>query len=472
MTAPENDASTMPLPRDWPSHVTHAVVQVVGLANAAISVVRGWCQDSLTVRRKLASKAERLEAEIAQLHVELDLLRSRLSRVPAKNRPHYTPVERLRILELKAVRGWNSSQLAKRLLLSPSTVTDWLDRLRARGQDEFIRVPVPVNKFPDYVGLLVQEMKTLLPQLGNQKVQQVLARSGLHLAASTVANLAKRKHPVSPPQPPISTASPGAAGEPSNKPQRTVTAREPNHVWHIDLTVVPTGGFWVPWLPFTVPTFWPFSWHVGIVLDHFSRKVLAASVYCSEPSSAEICALLERAEAKAGALPGHIISDKGAQFFGRDEETQYQLWCKERGVKTRFGAVGKKGSIAVIERFMLSLKQEALRRVIVPMGIQAMQCIVEQYLAWYNGCRPHTALGGRTPDEVFEGRAAANQEPRFEPRTCYPLRPHPARAAPMAVRGKRGVVVDLVVPRLHDQPHLPVVELRRGRRGRPGARRR
>jgi transposase InsO family protein len=232
-------------------------------------------------------------------------------------------------------------------------------------------------------------------------------------------------------------------------------------VWHIDLTVVPTGGFWVPWLPFTLPTFWPFSWHVGIVLDHFSRKVLAVSVFCNESSSAEICALLERAEAKAGALPGHIISDKGVQFFGRDEDTQYQLWCKEREIRTRFGAVGKKGSIAVIERFILSLKNEALRRAIVPMGIQAMQSIVEQCLARYNGHRPHTALGGRTPDEVFEGRAAANEAPRFEPRKCYPLKRPPARAAPKAVRGKRGVVLQLVVERLDDQPHLPVVELRR-----------
>jgi hypothetical protein len=130
-------------------------------------------------------------------------------------------------------------------------------------------------------------------------------------------------------------------------------------------------------------------------------------------------------------------------------------------VKTRFGAVGKKGSIAVIERFMLSLKQEALRRVLVPMGIQAMQSTVRQYIAWYNGHRPHTTLGGRTPDEVFEGRAAANEALRFEPRKCYPLRRHPARAAPKAVRGKRGVVLELVVKRLDDQPHLPIVELRR-----------
>jgi putative transposase len=345
-------------------------------------------------------------------------------------------------------------------------VAEWLERLRTQGQEHFIRVPVPVNKFPDYVGLLVQEMKALVPHLGKQKMQQVLARAGLHLAVSTVANMLKRnklrKTPPRPPEcPPVSTAPQGAAGEQGAASQRTVTAREPNHVWHVDLTVVPTSGFWVPWLPFSLPNVWPFSWHIGVVLDHFSRKALAASVFFSEPSSAEVCALLERAEAKAGGVPRHLISDKGAQFFGRDEDTQYQLWCKQRGTKTRFGAVGKKGSIAVIERFILSLKQEALRRVMVPLGVQAMQGVVEGYLAWYNGHRPHTALDARTPDEVFEGRAAATGLPRFEPRKRYPLRRQPACAAPKAVRGKRGVKLELVVTHHDDRSHLPVVELRR-----------
>ena len=38
---------------------------------------------------------------------ELELLRSRLCRVPPRRRPYYTPIERMRILELKALRAWN-----------------------------------------------------------------------------------------------------------------------------------------------------------------------------------------------------------------------------------------------------------------------------------------------------------------------------------------------------------------------------
>ena len=35
---------------------------------------------------------------------------------------------------------------------------------------------------------------------------------------------------------------------------RVVTAEYPEQVWHVDLTVVPTGpGLWAPWIPFALP---------------------------------------------------------------------------------------------------------------------------------------------------------------------------------------------------------------------------
>ena len=42
--------------------------------------------------------------------------------------------------------------------------------------------------------------------------------------------------------------------ETAESTERVVTAKHPNHVWHIDLTTVPTGaGFWAPWVPFALP---------------------------------------------------------------------------------------------------------------------------------------------------------------------------------------------------------------------------
>jgi transposase InsO family protein len=148
--------------------------------------------------------------------------------------------------------------------------------------------------------------------MGKVQIAYVLARAGLHLSASTVARLRKRSRPR-PAAPPSQGSADIAAGAARATPvtKRVVTARAPNHTWHVDFTVVPTAaGFWVPWLPFSLPSLWPFTWHVGVVLDHFSRKVMATQGFLKEPSADELLALLDAAIAGAGQTPKYIISDR------------------------------------------------------------------------------------------------------------------------------------------------------------------
>jgi transposase InsO family protein len=45
----------------------------------------------------------------------------------------------------------------------------------------------------------------------------------------------------------------------------------------------------------------------------------------------------------------------------------FRGWCKRRGIWLRYGAVGKHGSIAIVERFIRSMKQECTRRLVVPL---------------------------------------------------------------------------------------------------------
>jgi hypothetical protein len=73
-------------------------------------------------------------------------------------------------------------------------------------------------------------------------------------------------------------------------------------------------------------------------------------------------------------------------------------------VRPRYGAVGKKGSIALVERFILSLKSELLWKVFVPALQERMLKLISSYQCWYNTERPHSALGGLTPSEVLAGR--------------------------------------------------------------------
>src|SRR5262245_33472296 len=56
--------------------------------------------------------------------------------------------------------------------------------------------------------------------------------------------------------------------------------------------------------------------------------------------------------------PKNLISDRGVQFTWDG----FDPGCRSRGIRHRFGAVGKHGSIAIIERLMRTLKSECTRR--------------------------------------------------------------------------------------------------------------
>ena len=110
-----------------------------------------------------------------------------MARIPARHRPHYAPVDRLAILQLKASRAWNERQTARAFLISPATVTGWLKRVDEQGTDSLVQVARPVNRFPDFVDHLVQKLKLSFPAMGKVRIAQLLARAGLHLAVTTVS---------------------------------------------------------------------------------------------------------------------------------------------------------------------------------------------------------------------------------------------------------------------------------------------
>jgi len=171
------------------------------------------------------------------------------------------------------------------------------------------------------------------------------------------------------------------------------------------------------------------------------RTVVARGLFDKQPTAKQLCALLDRAVRDAGTAPRHIVSDQGVQF--RDE---YRAWCKKRDVKPRFGAVGQHGSIAVVERFIRSMKYEAFARIVVPLSLRLLARELDAYLAWYHEHRPHQALGGRTPSDVLEAarKNLRSRRQRAPPKRRSKMRP--LRLLVSFVEGRR---------------HLPVVSLKR-----------
>jgi hypothetical protein len=115
----------------------------------------------------------------------------------------------------------------------------------------------------------------------------------------------------------------------------------------------------------------------------------------------------------------------------------------------------------VIERGIRTIKKECTRLLsVVPFRLAALEQELVFDLSWYNFHRPHTWLGGATPDEICDRRRAAIRAPRFEPRPRWPRR-SPCASPRTLIRGQPGVRLDLQVQFLSDRRHLPIVTLKR-----------
>jgi len=410
-----------------------------------MAAVRGWASDSMNSSLRRRSEIDRLQQEVQLLREEIRIKDARMQHIEAQKRPHYPPTERLAILELRAARSWSLAQTARTFLVTPLTIASWTVRLDEEGADALVRLPDPVNRFPEFVGYVVRRLKVLCPAMGRMRIARILARAGLHLGPTTVRRMLRL------PRPPKSRPTLQAA-------PRVITARKPNDLWHVDLTTVPTAlGFWVAWIPFALPQVWPFCWWVGVAIDHCSRCLMGFAVYRGQPSSRAVRGFLERLFKEAGQQPRYLVSDQGMQFVARE----FRRWCHRHGIRQRFGAIGQYGSLAVIERCIRTLKTECTRRLItVPYGLAGFKQELGLYFSWYNGHRPHMRLRAATPDEVYYHRRPSVRSPRFEPRPRWPRR-SPCASPRTLIRGRPGVQFDLGVRYFSGRLHLPIVTLKR-----------
>ena len=427
-------ASDIPLPENWPSLVRSAMLHITSLAQYGIIYTRSWCGNSKISRVRLAAKLEWAQNEITLVQEQLNLLRSRFTRVSPRCRPYYTATERMRILELRAARAWNIMQTAEHFLVEPETVSSWMKRIDEHGPAALVQIKEPINKFPQYVRHITQRLKILCPTMGKKRIAEVLTAASLYLAATTAGRFLN-KQTSDPPDPLVSSDKPHESEDATQTP--VVTAKYPNHVWHMDLTVVPThSGFWTSWIPFSLPQRYPFCYWIAVIIDHFSRRIMTMALFLKEPSAHEIKMFLSRTIRSVRQNPKYLISDQGPQLKA-DSLAQY---CKRKHIKHRFGAIGQHGSIAVIERFIRSLKDECTRRICIPLRAEDMVWELNLYVEWFNTYRPHLWLDGLTPHQRYHGLS---------------------RGPPISEAEIKNVRLDLQVSYLEGRHHLPIVQLKK-----------
>ena len=152
--------AAMALPPRWHKHSHNGLVLVQAALRTAILQVCAGFENSLNPRAALAALVARGTEHGAIYEEVARILGTRIQAIPAHQRPHYAPAERLAILTLRARAGWNAARTARIFSLSAGTIATWTRQLREHGAETLLSTPVPVNRFPDYVGIVLRQLKT------------------------------------------------------------------------------------------------------------------------------------------------------------------------------------------------------------------------------------------------------------------------------------------------------------------------
>ena len=160
---------------------------------------------------------------------------------------------------------------------------------------------------------------------------------------------------------------------------RTLVIDRPNQVWCADITYIPRRRGFL---------------YVVAVMDWATRKVLAWRL--SNTMDVEFCiAALEEALARYGR-PEIFNTDQGSQFTS----PRFTSILTEAGVRVSMDGRGRWMDNVFIERLWRSMKYECIYLQAFETGSEA-RAGLRRWITYYNSQRPHSALGGRAPDEVY-----------------------------------------------------------------------
>jgi len=307
---------------------------------------------------------------------------------------------KLKFVEAAILPGSNVSALCVEHGISRQTGHKWLRRYRELGYGGLVeqsRRPQSTAAVGAQIVAGILELRTRHPSWGPAKIALILAsRFGADAPSrSTVARVLKRLGRIKRrrPQARVWTVD--------GKPYVEVHAA--NDLWTIDFK-----GWWRATRgercePFTVR-------------DAYSRYVLSAALVPNTRTMV-VRAILERLFQKHG-VPRAIQCDNGSPWVhtrSRGGLTELTVWLVSLGIRlirSRVACPQDNGGHERMHRDLSELQLDPART------RRGQQRSCDRWLVDFNEVRPHDALGGKTPAEVYrveERRPVAPQVPTYPP---------------------------------------------------------
>ena len=240
------------------------------------------------------------------------------------------------------------------------------------------RPPRPAND--NDLGLMrrLDELFTQWPFLGSRRLARMLREDGQAINRKRVQRLMRQMGIAAlGPKPRTTKRAPGHKVFPYLL--RSMTIDRPNQVWAADITYVPIGRGFL---------------YLVAIMDWASRAVLSWRL--SNTMDVSFCVeALEEALARFGR-PEIFNTDQGSQFTS----AAFTGVLAAAGVRISMDGRGRWMDNVFIERLWRSLKYEDIYLKGYADGREAKAGIA-QWIAFYNGLRPHQALEHRTPMAVW-----------------------------------------------------------------------
>ena len=243
-------------------------------------------------------------------------------------------------------------------------------------------VPSPVSDADLALMRRIDELHLEYPFAGSRMLRDLLRLEGIKTGRQHVATLMKRMAIEAIYQKP-NTSKP----EPGHKIYpyllRNLPVTKPNQVWATDISYIPMAHGFV---------------YLVAIVDWFSRRVLSHRVSISMDAGFCIEAL-EEALQRYGK-PEIFNTDQGSQFTSAD----FTGVLLKNGIAISMDGKGSWRDNVFVERLWRSVKYEEIY-------LRAYNTVPEarisigKYLEFYNCGRPHSSLGGQTPDQIYSGQS-------------------------------------------------------------------
>jgi putative transposase len=245
----------------------------------------------------------------------------------------------------------------------------------------------------------IDEAYLMFPYYGSRQMVRHLRRDGHVIGRKKVRRLMAKMGLAAIYQKPR-TSTPNPENRVHPYLLRDLAIVRPNQVWCADITYIPMQrGFM----------------YLVAVMDWASRRVLSWRV--SNSMDADFCIeALEEALACHGR-PEIFNTDQGSQFTS----PRFTGVLEGAGIRISMDGRGRWMDNVFIERLWRSLKYECIYLHAYETGSE-LRAGVTTWVGHYNTRRPHSALGGRTPNEVYSAGAPPGGWQA----------PHPAAHLPLA----------------------------------------